>query len=214
VHATPAVERILQESVYVANVVAKAMHMGYSCDEIMEEIPETMITELRIQNGLSDRFFADIIRSLNMLSNFLNLPRKNLLIEEQHEEIDQGTILFAMGNGPLFHPLALALRHNGYTVKIAQRYVPEIHTDVRVVISNPVKGSPLDMVLYENEQRSHSDSDILKIYLLGVAPEKKITDSFSEKGNIVFINRNHLDTRLVLHSIEHFFETDGDTGAA
>ena len=70
--------RMLQAAVYVANIFAKILSLGHSCDEIVCEIPAFMLKELQIPHGPSDKFIATIHRNLHFLCKHLDIALKNL----------------------------------------------------------------------------------------------------------------------------------------
>lgn len=214
---TPVMDRILHEAVFIANQIAKAMNLGHSCDEIVQEIPLQMLKELSIPKGTSDRFITTIIRNLNQMTKYLNIPIKKLTLSHPAGELSEGEILFVHGNHSEFHPIVLALRHNGYSVRIAKQIPAEPDSSIRVIISMPEPGTPLDIVLYDDDQKKPDESTVLKLFIMDVEPEKAASRSFADT-NMIFINQDHLDMRFVLHILDRFFgkvivpqRTDVDT---
>ncbi len=203
---SPAVDRLMHEAVFIANQISKAMNLGHSCDEILEEIPQRMLRELKFQKGPSDRFITTIIRKLNQMATYLNIPIKNLTVSMPSPESSIGEILFVHGSHAEFHPLILALRHNGYTVRVMQKMPSEPTPEIKVIISMPESGVPFDIMLFDEEYKSKKESPILKIFILDIDPQKTPLKGYTD-SNIVFVNKSHLDLRLILHTLDKFFET-------
>ncbi|MFC1476775.1 HDOD domain-containing protein, partial [Fibrobacterota bacterium] len=59
-------DRVIQESVYVANILSKAMNLGHSCDEVLNAIPEKILKELGIPEGPKDPFLKKIFETLKL----------------------------------------------------------------------------------------------------------------------------------------------------
>lgn len=203
--ASPVIDRLLFSAVFIANQISKAMGLGHSCDEIIEEIPHQMLRELKIHKGPTDRFVTSIIRNLYQMGKYLNIPMKNLTLSKPIPAGVVGEILFLHGTHAEFHPLVLALRHNGYTVRVAKEMPRENAENIRVIISMPQPGVPLDIMLFDDDTTRKSDnSSTLKIFILAVDPQKASIKGFTD-SNIVFINQDHLDIRYVLHILDKFF---------
>lgn len=198
-------DRFVQESVYVANILAKAACVGHSCDEIVPPIPSAILRDLRIPNGPDDRFFAGIHRRLYFLCRDLGISLKDMVIgspNPQHRDIQ----VVAVVNAEVpFHPAILSLKSSGFCVKVAQKYLPEVHQQAQVVLAIPEKGSPIDIMLLEDETNEPRQSSTLKIFLLDVVPEKKMLKGFADT-DIVFFDKHNLDLRVLLHTIDSFVE--------
>jgi hypothetical protein len=199
-------DRIVHEAVYAANLCAKAMNMGHSCDEIIREIPAQMLADLHIQRGPSETFFAAVYRSLYFMCKHLDLSTKNLFISRPHPEHEKQEILVVLSTRVTFHPVVLALKEAGFTVKSSNQYVPDLYPNVRVIVTIPEKGFPLNIMLFEDEAKDPGRSALLKIFLLDVLPEKKILKGVGD-ADIVFLDKNHLDFRVMLSMIDQFLET-------
>ncbi len=201
---TPITDRILFEAVFIANQIAKAMNLGHSCDEIVQEIPYQMLRDLAIPKGPTANFISTIIRNLNQMTAYLNIDIKKLTMAQPAHDVPEGEILFVYGHHPEFHPLILALRQNGYKVLISKQLPPEPDPSVRVIISMPEPGTPLDIMLYDDEQKRIPESSPLKIFIMDVEPQKAPVQGFAD-SNIIFINQENLDVRFVLHILDKFF---------
>ncbi len=201
---TPVVDRILHESVFIANQIAKAMNLGHSCDEILREIPPLMLRDFNIPKGPANSFITTIIRSLNQMAQYLNIGIKKLTLAQPAQNEPEGDILFVHGNHPEFHPLVLALRHNGYNVHIAKQIPTDLDRTIRVIISMPEQSMPLDIVLYDDEPGKSTNKTPLKIFIMDVDPANSPVKGFTD-SNMIFINQDHLDMRFVLHILDKFF---------
>lgn len=200
---TPAADRIIIESVFIANQIAKAMNLGHSCDEIIQEIPSQMLQELTIPKGPSGNFISTIIQDLNQMAKYLNIGIKKLALSQPALKGGEDEILFVYGSHSEFHPLVLSLRHNGYTVHISKRLPAETDPSIRVIISMPDEGTPLDIMLYEDEQKVASDALPLKIFIMDVEPQETTVKGFAD-SNMIFINQENLDMRYILNIIDKF----------
>ncbi len=202
--ATPISDRILFEAVLIANQIAKAMNLGHSCDEIIQEIPYQMLRDLGIPKGPTANFISTIIRNLNLMAKFLNIGIKKLTLAQPAQKVPEGEILFIYGSHSEFHPLVLALRHNGYKVHIAKQLSPGLAPSVRVIISMPEPGTPLDIMLYDDEEKRTPESSPLKIFIMDVDSQNAPVRGFAD-SNMIFINQENLDMRFVLHILDKFF---------
>jgi len=201
---TPVADRILFEAVFIANQIAKAMNLGHSCDEILQKVPYQMLRDLSIPRGPTASFISTVIRNLNHMAKFLNIDIKNLTLTQPAQDSPEGEILFVYGDHPDFHPLVLALRHNGYTVHISKQLPSKPAPSTRVIISMPDEKSPLDIMLYEDDQKGTGDPSPLKIFIVDVEPQNAPIQG-SGDSNILFINQDNLDMRFILHILDKFY---------
>lgn len=201
---TPVTDRIIHESVFIANQIAKALNFGHSCDEILQEIPQQMLIDLNIPRGPSDRFITTIIRSLNQMADYLNIPVKKMTLSQPPPDLSEGSILFIHGSHAIFNPIVMALQHHGYRVHLSKQLPEKPDTSVRVIISMPEPGTPLDVVLYDDDQQNTEDVSTLKIFIMDVDPQKSSIQDYAD-NNMVFVNQEHLDIRLLLNILDKFF---------
>ncbi len=198
-------ERILQEAVYVANIFAKALNLGHSCDEVLGEIPNRMLRELQIPRGPKRTFFNTIFQSLKIFIDYLNLPKKDLLITKPCPVKRGSDFTVVFGENIDFHPIVLALENRGYCVKIVKKITPEMEKKTKIAIFIPDKGSPLDIVLESEEEESESKSSYLKMFLLEDIDTKQSALEFN-KGDTILMDRHTCDIRLVLHAFDEYLE--------
>lgn len=200
-------ERIVQEAVYCANIFAKALNLGHSCDEILRDIPEQMSTDLKIHpQGLGDRFITTILRSLQTMCKILNISSKNLVVLRERPEDKNSEVVVVLNNKPVFHPVITALKNNGFAVRVTNQFTPEANRQATIVISISEKGPPIDIMLYDDDALQAPESAAaLKIFLLDSIPIKKQEQGFLD-GNTLFLDRHHLDMRYLLHVIDRFLE--------
>jgi HD-like signal output (HDOD) protein len=203
--ATPRpVDRVLQSSVFVANILAKALFVGHSCDEIIPDIPEGMLKDLRIFNGISDRFAPEIFRSIATFCRYLNLPAKDLFISRPHTAPSAPVLIVADETAP-YHPLITALNSSGFQVKMTRQPTIDMLMGAQVVFHIPERGVALDVMLYEEEKPVAEKLPYLRIYLLDVIPEQLAVRQMQER-NIFFMDRSHLDMRYIIHTLDHFLQ--------
>lgn len=198
-------DRLIQESVYVANILGKALYLGHSCDEICEEIPAQILKELKILSGPVENFFGSVFRDLYVLCKYLNLSPKNIAIGKVRGGSSITDIIVVYNKRISFHPLVIALRNNGFSVKTTSQFVPELYRQARVVIFIPEKGIPMDIMFYEDEKEKSDGPSILKIFLLNALPPKKMVQEY-EENDMIFLERSTLDLRFVLHTLDRFFD--------
>jgi len=201
--ASAPIDRLVHESVFVGNILAKAMTMGHSCDEYIDEIPQQILNELHIPRGPSERFFTDVAHSLGHLCQDLSVPTRSLTSGRPRTDGEPAEVAVVLGRNTTFHPIVLALRNNGYDVKVMPQFSPEANRSVNVVVSVSEKGCPLDIMLYEDEKQVSPPSPFLKVFLLDSLPDKGVMQNF-EGGEMVFMSRKHLDFRLLMHTIDNY----------
>ncbi len=202
---TTPLDRIVQEAVYVGNIIAKAMNLGHSCDEFIEEIPQAILTELKLTRGISESFLNSILKNLSLLCEFLKIPMKDVRLGHPAKPSESAEIMVIFNKKISFHPICLALANNGYRVRTADHFGPDNCGTTNIVISISEKGMPLDIMLFEDGEQKDSNPSLLKIFLLDILPGEEQTKSFDE-SNIIFINRRRLDARLIIHTIDRFLE--------
>jgi len=197
-------DRIIQEAVFIANLLAKASGIGHTCDEILPEIPAEMIRELRLVNGISDKFFSSVIKQLRFMCTFLNLPYQDLSIGEIRQENADSEVLVVYNERQIFHPVVIALKANGFNVRIINQLTPENCRKAKAIIAMPDKGLPLDIVFYGDERDIENENDILKIFLVDLEQYHDTRQSITNE-NLVFMDRHNFDVRVLLHTLDNFF---------
>ena len=198
-------DRILQESVYVANIFAKAINLGHSCDEVLGEIPNGMLVELKIPVGPEKKFFDSVLRPLKLFIDYLNLPKKDLLITKPCPVRRSNDFTVIYGEKVHFHPIVLALENRGYCVKVAKNVTAKMDKETKIAIFIPDKGSPLDITLKSEEEEIAGEAPYLKVFLLENIDSKKSAMEF-KKGDIILLDRHALDMRLLIHAFDHYLE--------
>jgi putative nucleotidyltransferase with HDIG domain len=198
-------DKLIQEAVYVANQLAKAVNIGHSCDEILEEIPFEIMRDLKLSNGPSDWFFKSIDEQLHLLCSYLNLDTESLAIHTTRPLTTDSDVVIVYNDKALFHPMVTALRNNGFLVKVTSRDIPEPPKGKRVIISIPEKGFPLDIMFYGENQKNDLIADVLKIFIVDTEQPRNDTSTLAS-DNMLFMDRNSFDIRLLLHALDTFFE--------
>ena len=198
-------DRLIQESVYAANILGKALYLGHSCDEICEEIPAAILKDLKIPAGPVENFFGSVFRDLYILCKYLNLSPKNIAIGKVRSCSPNADIIVVYNKKNAFHPLVVALRNNGFTVKTTTQFVPELYQQARVVIFIPEKGVPIDIMFYEDGMEKSDSPSILKIFLLNALPPKKAFQ-IHEENDMLFLERKNLDLRFILYTLDRFLD--------
>jgi hypothetical protein len=198
-------DKLVQEAVYLANQLAKAVNIGHSCDEILEEIPFEMLRDFKLTNGPSDWFFRAVDEKLQLLCSYLNLESGILIPHALRPLTTDSDVVIVYNDKALFHPMVTALRMNGFLVKVTCRDIPEPPKGKRVIISIPEKGFPLDIMFYGDTQKDQVVADVLKIFI--VDTEQSSHDSSTiTSDNILLLDRNTFDIRLLLNTLDTFFE--------
>lgn len=166
-------DRIIQESVFAANILAKSMSMGHTCDETLEEIPAEILRHLHLANGPNESFFSSIIRDLYVLCKYLGISPKNLVIAKTRPDDMQADMAVVFNRKIAYHPLVTALRNNGFSVRTVTQITPDMYHQVKVVVFIPDKGFPLDIMFYDEEQAAAEHASTLKLFLLDTLPQKR-----------------------------------------
>ncbi len=202
--STPVVDRILQEAVFIANQLSKALYLGHSCDEVLQEIPRAMLRDFNIPKGPAEPFIPAIVQNLNHMATYLGIPLKQFTLSQPAPEQGETAILFVHGNHSECHPLVIALRQNGYCVHTIQQASASPDSRFRAIMFMPEPETPLDIVLYDDEQKKPAESAQLKIYIMDIEPEKASVKGFTD-SNMIFLHQDHLDVRFVLHILDKHF---------
>jgi putative nucleotidyltransferase with HDIG domain len=199
-------DRLIQEAVFAADILAKAMSLGHTCDEVLEEIPAEILRNLHVPNGPNESFFGAIIRDLYVLCKYLGIAPKNLFLAKQNSSDQRSDIVVVFDKKFSYHPIVTALRNNGFSVRTTTQISPELYHQVKIVIFIPDKGFPLDIMFYDDDTSATSLSATLKMFLLDTLPEKRGIPQ-GTGPDMVFLDRLHLDMRYVLHTLDRFLGT-------
>ncbi|MBD3317325.1 MAG: HDOD domain-containing protein [Chitinivibrionales bacterium] len=198
-------ERMIQEAVFVANILAKALTMGHSCDEVLGEIPAAMLRELSMRKGPDHGFVENVQKRLKEYYNYLRLSAAEVAISNPGLFGKDFEVLVVCGGSAGFHPLALALETNGYTVHYAKEVPDRLSTKIKILLFIPDKGSPLDVTVGGTQPLSIQGGhrNCLRVFLLDDldtnAPKREFAGS-----DIVLMDRHRVDMRLVLHVMEDY----------
>jgi hypothetical protein len=181
--------------VFAANIFAKSMRFGHSCDEVLAEIPPDILKELQIPSGPNSRFFESALKTIRTFGEYLNLPLSELP-SIPPPLLDTDPIGIVYGHNSSFHPVVPALRSAGYTVEAVRNPAP----NHRIVIFVPDNEKFFDEAITDKEPR---ESKQLKIYLI---PKTNTQEPFKkfEKASTVLMQRHRLDYRLLLHLMDEF----------
>lgn len=191
-------ERLLQKIIFTANIFAKAIRFGHSCDEILAEIPLEFLKELQIPSGPNLHFFEGVLKSIQTFASYLNLPLSDLP-SIPPPLLDAEPIGVVYGNSSHFHPAVLALRSAGYTIENIRNPLP----NHRIVIYIPDNEKFLETTITDSEPDASGGSQPLKIYLVPKTSAKEPFKKF-EKASTVLIQRDRLNYRLLLHVMDEF----------
>ncbi|NLG16885.1 MAG: HDOD domain-containing protein [Fibrobacter sp.] len=201
---TSANDKIIQEAVYVGNLLAKALGLGHSCDEILEEIPAEMLKDLQMGSGPDDKLFSHIIKQLRILCSYLNLQLRELKNEEQKPDGNESDVVVVYNDRAIYHPMIVALRNNGFNVVVTNQIPGDTPGHKRVVISIPEPGAPLDINIYGDE-REVNRGETLKIFLVNMEHYRELRHGITD-ANLILMDRRTFDVRLLLHTLDIFFE--------
>jgi len=196
-------EKFIQDAVFVANIFSKILNIGYSCDEIIPEIPKAILGDLEITNGPPPFFFDSIYSKLNTLIKGLNLTFDYPLKPKTIQDTKEYDIMLSYDTGMDFHPLVMALQDNGYRVNADKNIPPELLRRAKINIFFSKKGDPLDVTFGENYEVDFGTASTLKIFILDALAKNEMISSM-DKSNVMFVKRKHLDLRLILHNIDSF----------
>lgn len=198
-------ERVLQEAVFAANILAKALELGHSCDEVLGEIPQKMLNELSIPNGPSQTFFDQVDADLKLFCGLLKLPIKNTPFVKKPEAGIHFDFAIVLGTKLRFHPLQAALKNRQYAVKTISKITPEIKNKTNVVIYIQDKNIPLDITITEDMELADNKPGCMEIFLLeGINVKESI--SHNDKDDVLLLNRTSVDLRIILQAYDRYLE--------
>jgi len=199
-------DKIVQEAVYIADIFAKAMSIGHSCDEILEEIPSEMLRDLHLANGPLETFFSPVFRDLNILCKYLNISPRNFAVTKARPDKQQCDITVVFNKKFSYHPLVTALRNNGFAVRTTTQFTPELYAQSKVIVFIPDKGFPLDIMFYDDEKEQTKQPSPLKVFMLDSMPQKKSIAEATD-SDVLFLDRKNLDLRFVLLTLDRYLGT-------
>ncbi len=201
--APSVMDRIIQAAVFVANLLAKALSIGHSCDEIIQEVPGEMVRDLKLNTGPTDRFIQEIIDETRIFCQFMNLGMQRMNANTLNPREDEFRILVVNENSSVYHPLTTALSRNGFLVKQTAN-IKHVDSSARVIISIPKKGLPPDIVLYDDDRGAQGRDKTLKIFLVSIDLGKNWSEDL-QGSDIKFMDRDNLDIRVLVQVLDEFF---------
>ena len=136
------------------------------------------------------------------MCKYLNISPKTIAVGKVQPEAAESDIIVVYNQKNPFHPLVVALRNNGFSVKTTLQFSPELYKQARVVIFIPEKGFPMDIMFFEEGNEKADAPSILKIFLLNSMQQKKNPQNV--ENDILFLDRKNLDLRFVLHTLDRF----------
>ena len=194
-------EGLLQGTIYVANQLAKAMGMGYSCDEVLEEIPLVLTKKFDLERLQSNQFFGKVMSEVNAVAEYLEIPVRKLSLTLPSPDVADKPIVFVYGSHSPFHPLVLALARHGYHVRSVSFATAEIEADASVMISMPYDDSLLDLTLQQVYESEEQDRAPVRIFITNTDTDQSEPGT-SGNERTTFINPAQLDVRLILHILD------------
>jgi HD-like signal output (HDOD) protein/DNA-binding response OmpR family regulator len=196
-------DRIVQEAVFTANIFAKALMIGHSCDEVLREIPAPMLKEMHIRKGPLAAFIDQVFIKFKRYFDYLRLSADEATVGMPELNSREHEILVVQGEKVDFHPCSLALKANGYRLSALKSLPEVVAQSVMAIIFLPDKGGPLDITVTEDDGGEEAQSSFLRIFLLDGLSLTETKREFNE-SNIIIMDRNRLDIRLLLHVIEDY----------
>ncbi|MCX7725662.1 MAG: HDOD domain-containing protein [Chitinispirillaceae bacterium] len=200
---TPVFDKIVQEAVFVANQLAKATSLGHSCDEILEEIPAEIMKDLHMPKGPDEQFFADVLNEIRQFCNYLNLQLHEHRIGCAVNSNDGCDVVLVYDDKAIYHPMIVALRNNGFCVNQVSVFTPVPLKKKIAIISIPKKGLPLD-IMFCDDKKNGKEPEVLKIFLVDTDQNRSLSND--GENNIIFMDRHTFDIRLLIHTLDTFFE--------
>lgn len=198
-------DRVIQEAVFTANILAKAMSMGHSCDEVLSLIREEILKELHIPNGPSVQFFDKVFGSLWRYYDLLKLSEKEVTLVPPMNSARDIEIIQIKGEHYQFHPIILGLKNMGFTIKTFPQLPEKIDAKNGIVIYIPDKDVPLDITINEEDTIvDENNIPVLRIFLLDGIEMKDIKKDLTN-SNIIILNSRRVDLRFLLQVIEDFY---------
>jgi len=197
-------DRLLQESVFVGNLLAKALYLGHSCDEVLCAIPAKMLKDLEIPEGPKELFLNKTFDTIKLYYEYLKITADQVTLYEPPANTKDIEIYIVSGKNANYHPVISGLKCSGLQVKIVESLPEKIESKGAVAIFIPDKEAPLDITLTADEEENKNTPSILKIYVLEDVeieePKKDVSHN-----SIVFLNSNRVDLRLLIQVIEDFY---------
>ncbi len=198
-------DRLLQESVFVANIFAKAMRIGHSSDEILRAIPESMLKDLHISGGPTEQFNKFVINKVRQYYEYLKISVDDLAFREPQRGTQKIPIYIICNKKERYHPLILGLHSSGFSITFKSEIPSKIPHKSAIAIIIPELESTLNLTLTGDEGDPHKkEPSLLKIFLLDNAETKEPRKDFT-KSNIVMINSHTVDLRFILQIIEDYY---------
>lgn len=95
----------LQKALYLAHMLVKSHLIGRSCDQVINEVPNHILEELKLPQGITSQMIDQIYFKVNELCRFLNIEP----IQHRPEEVtvvsdDRPVIYYFSNPGELFSP--------------------------------------------------------------------------------------------------------------
>ncbi len=195
-------DRLICEAIFAANILAKALGLGHSCDEVIEEIPFEMLQDLGLPNGPDEKFLSELFKSLGLFCQMLGLSSHILDSCRPHTE-PAPLITVVTGEQQCYHPLISALQAAGFSVSIVSEVGDADFQRSHVAIFLPGPGTPPPIYISGEEQDGFLEKPILKVFLVDAMPNFPNHETH-ELNRVVFVNRRCLDFRALLHILDQY----------
>lgn len=201
-------DRLICEAVFTANTLAKALGLGHSCDEVIDEIPLEMLQDLGLPKGPDDQFLEELFKSLRLFCQMLGLSSHILDSNRPHTE-PAPLITVITGEQRCYHPLISALQAAGFSVATVAELRDADFQKSRVALFLPGPGTPPPIYISGEEQDGFLEKPVLKIFLVDAMPNTPSREAH-EQNRVVFVNRRSLDFRALLHTLDQYLATGGE----
>lgn len=203
-------ERLVQEAVFIANILAKALNFGHSCDEVMTTIPDQFLEDFNIPHGPEKTFIEKVYVILTKYYEFLKISISDFELHEIEQNSKDLTIAVFYGKEKRFHPLVLGLKSFGYPIAVKEMQQDHAREDFNehgtVIIFIPDQSHPLDIMITDEIETDINSNSALKIFLLQGIKVKDCKRDLTQ-NNIILMDSDKVDLRLILHIIEDYYYT-------
>ncbi len=106
----------LIKAIGFAELLAKSAHIGQSCDEILHEVPESLLQQFKFGTGVRDGFFEQIYNQINIFVMLLNLESCDFPTQlfPGKSESEPRRLLIIKSTFSLYDPHLFYLTHTGF----------------------------------------------------------------------------------------------------
>ncbi|MGL1886714.1 MAG: HDOD domain-containing protein [Reichenbachiella sp.] len=188
----------------LADVLAKSICVGRSCDEVLYGVPDLILQKFRLGAGIKNIFFDTIYSQVNMFVQYLGLEKIDLPFQA-FKPVDPEKplkMVVVSNRRNLYDPHLLYLEHTGFELLkvLAPSDLEQCIEDVSLMVYTITDGDSFDRV-----KEYYDIAQIHSLNSLVFYADSKSMNSIPSMANIKSLSTS-LDTRDINDALKELFK--------